>query len=386
MATRTWGTSSGSWSDDTKWVEGYVPVEGDDIIFNASSADCELDDLTEWVNSLNMTGYSGTLTFIGNNFRLKATTSGDCIFSGNVVDTAYGGRIYIRPLTGVTVNLYCNGAFDNFKYGGFYMGGDGGTINFMDSLSMSAESVMISGIGMYAGSGILNFDGPENNLANSHRVTCIQPSGMSGFSLMHYYGNSTITLMGTHDDWPSINYIFRGSATSADYGTSTFIITDTTQLVVFNGNGGSFHNLILPENSNGFELVNSSLTYETSFNDITIPSGGKLILPSSKTTNVTSLTAIGTDVKPITIVSNSDGTPATIHSDSKNIICSYLSLQDSAATGDANFFAGHSTNVSGNSGWKFRQPNSHHIRVKSTGPDVISFTANDVEVGEADAS
>ncbi len=69
--------------------------------------------------------------------------------------------------------------------------------------------------------------------------------------------------------------------------------------------------------------------------------------------------AVGTAGNIITIDSTSPGTPHTLSKASGTVICDYLSLQDSTATGGAVWYAGaNSTNVSGNTGWIFTAPPS----------------------------
>lgn len=78
----------------------------------------------------------------------------------------------------------------------------------------------------------------------------------------------------------------------------------------------------------------------------------------SNTVNITgTLNATGSLGNLITIKSATAGTQKTLSKTSGTVSADYLSLQDSAATGGATWYAGaNSTNVSNNSGWIFTAP------------------------------
>lgn len=96
MATRTFiGTIDGDWQTAGNWLEGAVPVDGDDVIFDASSPNCTLSAnapasgklksliCTNYTNTLNLNGYTmyvgqgalaGTILDVGANSKWGAGT------------------------------------------------------------------------------------------------------------------------------------------------------------------------------------------------------------------------------------------------------------------------------------------------------------------------
>jgi hypothetical protein len=62
MATRTWrGTTSVNWGTSTNWLEGAVPVNTDDVIFDATSSACTVN-VTGACSTINFTAYTNTIT------------------------------------------------------------------------------------------------------------------------------------------------------------------------------------------------------------------------------------------------------------------------------------------------------------------------------------
>lgn len=58
----TFGINAGNWSDNTKWVGGVKPANGDDVLFIDTSAACAVNEDTTLLKSLNMTGYLSALS------------------------------------------------------------------------------------------------------------------------------------------------------------------------------------------------------------------------------------------------------------------------------------------------------------------------------------
>jgi hypothetical protein len=84
--------------------------------------------------------------------------------------------------------------------------------------------------------------------------------------------------------------------------------------------------------------------------------------PASTTNTFTNFSLSGTSGNLITINSSTSGTRATVSKSSGTVSVNYLSIQDSAATGGASWYAGaNSTNVSNNTGWIFTAPPSGNM-------------------------
>lgn len=113
MATITFGAVAGNWSDNTKWVGGVKPADGDDVIFNSESADCSVNENTAKLKSLDMTDYVGTLS---NSYTMHirgATASTNvCKLAGTF--NFSGNLIFDPESTTAIINLTTNGKLLSF--------------------------------------------------------------------------------------------------------------------------------------------------------------------------------------------------------------------------------------------------------------------------------
>ena len=108
MATRTISNAGGNWDTTGAWVEGAVPVAGDDVVATATSGSLAINVNTANLGSFDLTGYLGTLSGVGTlNVRGKSNTTTAVLFAGNITWSA--------PLnlatgqTNPTINLTTNG-------------------------------------------------------------------------------------------------------------------------------------------------------------------------------------------------------------------------------------------------------------------------------------
>jgi hypothetical protein len=123
-------------------------------------------------------------------------------------------------------------------------------------------------------------------------------------------------------------------------------------------NSASLYNLIITGGGTGSVTLGGSTT--RNFNDLTIGAPKTVLISAGATRQVNgTFTAVGTSGNLITINSTTPGSQATLSKSSGVVSADYLSLQDSAATGGATWYAGaNSTNVSNNTGWNFTAPPS----------------------------
>jgi hypothetical protein len=103
-----------------------------------------------------------------------------------------------------------------------------------------------------------------------------------------------------------------------------------------------------------------TITGSNSFDDIqTTTRPSTITFPAATTTTVSEFTLTGTAGNLVTINSVTPGTQFTLYRLTGTTNASYLSIQDSNATGGAVWNAGEgSVNVSNNSGWIFTTPPS----------------------------
>lgn len=85
MSTKFTGAVNSEWFNNGNWSGGVVPSSSDDVVFDATSPNCHLDFAgfgAAELNSLNLTGYNGTWTNSGADFRLLFDgVGGNCILS-----------------------------------------------------------------------------------------------------------------------------------------------------------------------------------------------------------------------------------------------------------------------------------------------------------------
>lgn len=175
--------------------------------------------------------------------------------------------------------------------------------------------------------------------------------------------------------WLTINApgkLYMGDGLITLYGYSSYLISDSLN---FLSSGGEFH----PENStikcvndverniegrgydmefNNVWVTNSPVIFEGNhtINDLKIDAGKTVKFKAGRTQTINSLTVIGTSENPITITSET-AAQHTLSCTSGNIICDYLDLSYSIATGGATFWAGaNSTDNGNNTGWIFATP------------------------------
>lgn len=97
MATRTVAAGGGNFNAGGTWVGGVAPVNGDDIIANASSGNLTVTATTPNLLGANFTGYTGTLALGSNNMLFNVT-------AGN-------GTLTISPSMTITRTVGSNGTF-----------------------------------------------------------------------------------------------------------------------------------------------------------------------------------------------------------------------------------------------------------------------------------
>ncbi len=105
------------------------------------------------------------------------------------------------------------------------------------------------------------------------------------------------------------------------------------------------------------------------FNDFKVDTGinNEIIFEAGRTTVVTTFTVSGEDSNLITIDSEDGLTQHTLSCASGTIVCDYLDLSNSNATGGADWYAGsHSADTDNNDGWIFEDAPSSVVK------DVIS--------------
>jgi hypothetical protein len=362
----TWdGSSSSHWSTSSGGSGGAsIPTAADAVFLDSNSG----------------SGY----IIIG------FTISGSAVECASLDCTGFTGILNSIPafFDGLGFNVYGNvtlssgGTYFQTAYGGS-SGGDGFGVNMIGTGTLTTVGKTISGLTVGDGST------PTTTTLGDNLT--IQPGSNSGASFTFYVtpnstfnannfniqtqdfnifdpgaGNSSTINMGSGtwqlwDDgngfgW-NINFgspITDGTIT-INPGTSTIQMGTSTSGYgpVFYGMGYTYYNLTITGKVQGICGNNTFNTITTNY-----IAGVKTIpFEAGSTQTVSNFTVSGSSGSLWTLRSTAIGTRWNLSKASGTVSVDYLSIQDSNATGGANWYAGtHSTNVSNNLGWTFTAP------------------------------
>lgn len=330
-----WVGGTGSWTTVGEWANssggaggsGRVPLPQDDATFDANSFSAGSQTVT------------ANTSILGRNIDWTNATNSPTLLA-NVGCSIFGSLTLISAMTFTAASFYYfegRGTHTITMAGKTWTGylsisSPGGTYTLQDDLSTTQTISLRHG----------TFN------ANNHNVTAASFTTVYDCSV--FMGSGLWTISGSGTVWNTV-----GSATAIIPGTSTIKLTDSTstgKTLTF-GVSKTFNNLWISGSGTGTYSLNC--VTGVTFNNITIDTPPHTVLfEPSRTYTVNSLTSVGSSGNLITLKSISNGTPWTISKSNGIINCEYVSLQDSSATGGAQFFAGtNSSSVSGNSGWIF---------------------------------
>jgi hypothetical protein len=210
----------------------------------------------------------------------------------------------------------------------------GGTLTFQDAFSNTTSGITLS-------NGTLD--------ANDFSVALATQLFMSGTPTVNM-GNGTWTMSGTGTK-------FTGAGTVNAEGSTIFISDTSASSKTFAGGGKTFNNLSISGGGAGAVIITGS----NSFNRFPQVVGGtktiQITAGTTQTFRTAAVDSFGNGSNVITIQSTSGGSTYTFTRANGIVSADYISLQDSIATGGAEWYAGaNSTNVSGNTGWYFTVP------------------------------
>jgi hypothetical protein len=352
QASRTlyWVGTAGTWNTLNRWslssggaTGNTSPAAHDDVIIDANSAIG--------------TGTQGVDRVLGRNISLN-TASSAFTWSHGLSPAMIFGNLALK--SGMTISgtgqvalcgrgshtLTSNGVtFANTQTNAIQIAAFGGSYTLQDNLNISnAASALLLGAGWFDANGF-------NVIAGLFSATSSNTKTIS-------MGSGTWTLNGT-GTVISISDV----GLTMNSGTATVNITDTSAT------------------SKTINLPNAPVITSQTINKLVVASGTGMIImtsagtsaghtsrietlvlnaplavqwQSSQTWILSTLTAVGSAGNLITFTASTAGTQATLSKSSGIVSCNYLSIQDSAATGGAAFYAGaNSTNVSNNTGWIF---------------------------------
>ncbi|MEQ9007340.1 MAG: MBG domain-containing protein, partial [Ekhidna sp.] len=145
-----------------------------------------------------------------------------------------------------------------------------------------------------------------------------------------------------------------GSASNLTFDGSNSFISSSSSFSTLGGSDNTFS-----FNEFTFTRYNSTdegiLSADMTFNKLTFEANTDIELRAGITITTNELIAVGTADDPITIISQTEGTTATISQASGTVDAYYLELQDITATGGATFNAFSSIDNGNVSGWTFNR-------------------------------
>lgn len=337
-----WGTNAGNgfYSDQTRWAtnsgglagSGRVPLPQDFVFF----------DVKSW-SGLASKAVTNDMPRIGKNVDFTGLTNSPA-FNIGVNASLYGSLTFIT-------NLTVNGAFrPTFEGRGSNTWTSAGRIMVNGAIiDCYTGSVNLLDDVVFAGSGFTLTSGTFD--ANGKNVY-----GTSGGSFSTSGTTPKILNMGVGSSWFITNssafvWNFNGAQSSLTLNpqTSTIFMCGTNQ--TFNGGSGlKYNNLTCT-----FGLGTQSFNVAQSFNVLTIPPGKTVSFGAGLVYSNGLLVASGLRGSNVVFQSTSGGSAFTISSSNMENIVNYTSIKDSTAAGGSRFTAKNSTNVSGNTGWRFQK-------------------------------
>jgi len=287
-----------------------------------------------YVGSMNYSGTTGTIaasTF--NIYRDLTIKSGTTVTAGANTIT-FVGTTGPYSITTNSVNIDRN----------FIFNGVGGTWNLGSSLNLVVSS---STAQITQTNGTLNLAG--------YTGTCAAYATATGTKNLTFNGG---TLAVTNATTIAFNNAFPTNfTTTAGTGTGTISMTAATAKTFVGG--GSTYNCTINQGGAGALTITGANTFTNITNTV---QPATITFPASTTNTFSNFNLSGTAGNLITINSSTSGTRATLSKSTGTVSVNYLSIQDSAATGGASWYAGaNSTNVSNNTGWIFTAPPSGYF-------------------------
>ncbi len=231
-ASTNWdATGNTNWSDtDGGANNASVPATGDNVFFK-SSANCVVNVTPPDLNSLDMTGYTGT--FSGSSYMVIRAQSGSQVvkFAGTITWT---NDIYFNADSGATLTATFNGKGSTF--GNVYVNSNStntGTVVFADNLTIGATRTLQFNYGTF------KMDGASDNSGLSHSMGAFSSSNTNTRTLT--LGTSSIALT--------------AAGTTLNIGLVTGLTVSTNTATITLSGAGADASLGSSKNYNGLSLV-----------------------------------------------------------------------------------------------------------------------------------
>jgi hypothetical protein len=338
----------GNWSSTSTWVGGVVPGFTDDVLLTVTSGSVAMDMGN--CQSLNCTGYTGTLTLTANLYiGDPSSAAGNLTFSAGMTLTAGTGGIgFIFGATTGSNTITTNGLTIE---GSFTFTGAGSTWTLQDNVTMDLSPGYN---GIYLSAGSLNFNG---------KTLVIGTYQQTGGALT--CGAATITIIdGTYFQSQNQTWNVTGGTVSAASATINIPVGDYNTYQVAGG-GNTYGTLSFPFNaatpgmSVSLDAGNTftNLTFDQSLNTSAVP-GGTFFSFAGNTT-IGTLTIKGYSTTSRIEIFGGTAPTATTLTTTTNVF-SYVDFAFIHGAGGANWnlssITGKSGDLGGNTGITFTSP------------------------------
>lgn len=218
----TWtnGNLNGLWSDPGNWSTNAVPTNVDDVIFDGTStANCDIDVSADVNNLSILTGYTGTITDLGNG----------CLVNNDFVmdDGTYDAGSASFDVVGFTTIT-------------------GGTFDANASIVLFGNDAVISGGTLNSGSGSMDFNG-----------TVLQSGGIFNGNTASIGVNSTFTISAGTFNGNTSSILFVGDFLQSGGTFNSTAATATVEASNITKTGGTFNH------NSGTFIINSTISLQT---------------------------------------------------------------------------------------------------------------------------
>ncbi len=343
---------------------GGVPVKctysgstGTRVIVGAGTANISLGvsyEIVAGTDSVNVSQCLLDLDFTGFSGVFSGTTQllmfGNITFSAGMTSTNSANLFMLAP---GAVNITCNGVATSSRFIFGSSAFQSGVFNLTDTF---INTHITSPAFQY---GTFN--------SNNFNLTCL------GFS---FPTNTTMTVNMGSSTWEATEIGTRWNLTgltTINAGTSTIKFTDSSSTFkTFAGAGKTYHNVWFSGNGTGVFNITGSNT----FNTITLDTPPHyLTFANGSTTTVTNLSVDGTTEDFNELSGPTLSSAWSISKSSGEMIVNNMRIENSTAIGGATWVARHSTDLGGNSGWKFlSNPLKNVSTISNTTKNLATFT------------
>ena len=270
--------------------------------------------------NFDLTGFSGPLTFSSN-----SRYFGNFVLPSTLISISSAGTLAFQKTTGTQTITTSGFTIPNQ----ITVDGVGGIVRLLDNLTIGASA------------GIVVVNGTLD--ANNKNVTIDFFNSSYSSTRTIALGSGTWTLIGTGTVWNT------NTTTGLTVTGTAFINCTSASAKTFAGGSASYPTL--NNGGSGALTISGNGTYDTISNTVQPTT---ITFTSGATKTITNFNVSGTAGNLVTINSSTAGSAATITKPTGNVLCNFVDIQDSTATGGSGWYAQNSTDSGNNTGWVFQ--------------------------------